>query len=128
MTKDAAGKGYPAWSPDDRWIAFTRRQPDKGNVAIVVIPSLGGPERTLAEMIGVAGLGWTPDGKWVVLGGRDSVQDWFGIWAICDRHRRAAPADDVCRDPQRRWPQLVTLGDTFPSVSPDGRTLAFARR
>ena len=116
---------YPAWSPDDRWIAFVRNQPDRGNVAVQLIPPLGGPERTLAEMIGVAGLGWTPDGKWVVLGGRDSAQDWFGISAIAIETGERRRLTTVVATAQRAgsgW-----LGDAFPSVSPDGRTLAFAR-
>jgi Tol biopolymer transport system component len=124
LTKDAAGKSYPAWSPDDRSIAFTRSQPDKGNVAIVVITSRGGSERTLAELIDVAGLGWTPDGKWVVLGGRDSAQDYFGIGAIAiDTGERRQLTTVVATAPAGSggW------GDAFPSVSPDGRTLAFAR-
>jgi len=125
LTTSQAPEFYPAWSPDDRWIAFTRSQPDKGNVAIVLIPSLGGPERTLAEMIDVAGLGWTPDGTWVVLGGRDSAQDWFGIWAISidTGERRRLTTVAATAQP----PGSAVLGDAFPSVSPDGRTLAFAR-
>ena len=50
LTTSPAAESSPAWSPDDRWIAFMRRQ--QGNVAVMLIPPLGGPERKLTEMIG----------------------------------------------------------------------------
>ena len=49
----------PAWSPDGRWIAFLRHLNRRGRPrirraneksAVVVIPSTGGPERTIAEI------------------------------------------------------------------------------
>jgi serine/threonine protein kinase len=48
LTTDPADEWCPAWSPDDRWIAFSRRQP--GNVAIMLMPSLGGAQRKLTEI------------------------------------------------------------------------------
>ena len=54
----------PCWSPDGKRIAFLRRN------QIVVVPALGGPERTLAEFpAGNVPLGynisWSPDGNWI---------------------------------------------------------------
>ncbi len=36
LTTDPAADRYPAWSPDDRWIAFVRQQ--QGNVAVMLKP------------------------------------------------------------------------------------------
>jgi Tol biopolymer transport system component/tRNA A-37 threonylcarbamoyl transferase component Bud32 len=117
----------PAWSPDDRWIAFVRQQPGQGG-AVTLISPLGGPERKLTEMIGAGGggLSWTPDGKWLAFIGRDSREKPRNIWAI-----------SVDTGERRRLTTFLTtaqitggavLGDYSPSISPDGRTLAFARQ
>jgi len=127
----------PAWSPDDRWIAFWRQQRD-GRLAISLIPSLGGQERKLTEVtardlegreatndeIPVA---WTPDAKWVAFPDQDSQPKGpTAIWAVSvgtGERRRLTPylteSSGTAEDP---------LGDSCPSFSPDGRTLAFARQ
>jgi serine/threonine protein kinase/Tol biopolymer transport system component len=132
ITSSAAAEASPAWSPDDRWIAFTREQPDQGNFAVVLIPPLGGPERKLTEATGVgsrsapgpAGLCWTPDGKWLVFSER-YTQDLMSVSAISvetgARRRLTAYATT------KRLPEGLAMGDTYPSISPDGRALAFAR-
>jgi Tol biopolymer transport system component len=122
----AAGGFAPAWSPDDRWIAFRRSQ--KGSEAIMLIPSVGGAERRLAEVRGGAGLAWTPDGKWLAFSEEDSP-GMDSLWAISvetgERRRlttfakAALSAENPLGD---SW-----LGDSWPSFSPDGRSLAFAR-
>jgi len=48
LTNHRAGFVEPAWSPDSRSIAFEMLE--KGVVGLYVIPSLGGPERKLAEV------------------------------------------------------------------------------
>jgi serine/threonine protein kinase len=117
-----AGGVAPAWSPDDRWIAFHRFEKD--GQAIILIPSVGGMERKLAKVKGRAGLAWTPDGKWLAFSQEDS-QNLLSLWAI------SVEAGD-----RRRLTTVVTkagrsespLGDAWPSFSPDGRSLAFARQ
>jgi Tol biopolymer transport system component len=81
LTTDPAAEFYPAWSPDDRWIAFERRQ--KSNVAILLIPSLGGLERKLTEIARGAHLSWTPDAKWLAFSEQESPpQGPLSIWAV----------------------------------------------
>ena len=50
----------PEWSPDDRWIAFLRRQPQQKNQAVLLISPLGGPVQKLAEVLGVMGMRCMP--------------------------------------------------------------------
>jgi serine/threonine protein kinase len=123
LTTDPAADSDPAWSPDDRWIAFVRQQ--KGNYAVLLMPSVGGPERKLVEIAGPVHLSWTPDAKWLAFHAQDSPpQGPFSIWAI-----------NVDTDERRRLTTFVTqsagaespLGDYSPSISPDGSALAFAR-
>jgi len=123
LTTDPARESHPAWSPDDRWIAFTRNQP--GNVAIMLISPLGGPERKLAEIAGASFLSWTPDAKWLAFSAQDSPPGSLSIWAI-----------DVDTGERRRLTRFVTqsagseapFGDYSPAISPDGSALAFARQ
>src|SRR5205823_10852419 len=58
----------PKWSPDGRTIAFVRVQPDEPT-AVIVMPALGGGERTVARFRRTRierVLDWSPDGKWLV--------------------------------------------------------------
>jgi len=88
-----------------------------------LMPPLGGTEQTLTEATDVWGISWTPDGKWLVVGARDSTREALGIWAISvdTRERRR-----LTSFPGGSHSSFI-LGDYYPSVSPDGRTLAFAR-
>ncbi len=65
LTTDPAPDNYPAWSPDGRNIAFTRSL--NGRQAVILIPSIGGPERKLLEITG-SSVAWSPDAKWLVFG------------------------------------------------------------
>ena len=118
------------WSPDDRWIAYRRNrssgEPYGGPGSdLVVIPPLGGPERRLADLSGTADVtGWTPDGKWLAFPQMDSPTT-SSLWAIA-----------IDTGERRRLTTFTTrsggagpgLGDSRPSFSPDGRSLAFVRQ
>jgi serine/threonine protein kinase/WD40 repeat protein len=111
LTTDPAQDSYPAWSPDGRGIAFTRFL--DGRQVIILIPSIGGPERKLLEITGTS-VAWTPDAKWLAFG--DGKPESLYLFSVTTGERKrltTAPPD--------------SLGDDFPSFSPDGRRLAFVR-
>jgi len=127
LTKQASIDFNPVWSPDGRYIAFWRIL--KGETGIYIIPALGGAERRVRkalweeqgfyEALGSAGrLSWSPDGK---------------LLAFADRASRNEPASSIfllALDSQevRRLTSPLGRGDFDPAFSPDGQTLAFARR
>ena len=123
LTTDPAADRLPAWSPDDRWIAFTRQQ--QRNWAIILISPLGGPERKLTEIAGSSQLSWTPDAKWLAFSAQDPSQEPLSIWAIdVDTGDRRQLTTFVTRSAGADFP----LGDGAPAISPDGSALAFSRQ
>jgi eukaryotic-like serine/threonine-protein kinase len=119
LTKNPADESNPAWSPDDQWIAFLRYQQQQNNYAIMLISPLGVAERKLTEGLGYPdSISWTPDGKWLAYTAQGSPNESGSIWAISietgERRRLTTAA--------------ATFGDSTPSFSPDGRTLAFQRQ
>jgi Tol biopolymer transport system component len=92
---------------------------------ILVVPAIGGPERTIARVEAVTGFSWTSDAKWLILSGRDSPKEPYGLWLLSvetgERHRLLPPpavavlAEDTAQ------------GDLWGRLSPDGSVLAFAR-
>jgi eukaryotic-like serine/threonine-protein kinase len=126
LTTSAAAEASPAWSPDDRWIAFTRARPDQRTQAIVLLSPHGGPEHLLAEAAGFSGLSWTPDGKWLAFSKRDAEPGPMSLWAIqveSGEGQRPASSQLTGMGPGN----TLAESDLYPAVSPDGRLLAFAR-
>ena len=111
LTTDPAEDSYPAWSPDGRSIAFTRYL--TAGHAVVLIPSIGGPERKLFEMTGNS-VAWSPDAKWLVLADGKPTSLYLFSVATGERKRLTTAPEN-------------SLGDDFPAFSPDGRHLAFIR-
>jgi len=116
----------PAWSPDGRYIAFLRHLTREKN-AVLLIPALGGPERKIAEvfqpyLFPCTYLTWSPDGNSLVVSDRDTPKKPTGLFLIAidtgEKRRLTSPPSTAMWD----W-----SGDTCPSLSPDGRTLAFSR-
>ncbi len=117
LTTDPARDGSPAWSPDGTRIAFIRDAPGGGS-EVRLIPPTGGPERRLGEVQGLAhqGLTWSPDGRFLAVVDRSSPGDRLGIFLL-----------DAASGVKRRLTSSSTNSDILPSLSPDGRTVAFNR-
>jgi Tol biopolymer transport system component len=129
LTSDVADDVSPAWSPDGRSIAFLRSYPAE-RAELVLIPASGGVERLLASMFRPDSapsslilfghdVAWSPDSRFVIVSGRDSPGQPFGLLLVSIetgvKRRILSPAPG----------SGVYLA---PSVSPDGRRLAFVRR
>ena len=113
----------PAWSPDGRRIAFVRRIPER-TFEVFVMPALGGAERRVASLVLDSSrrstrLSWSPDGKWVVIGGKLSASETFGLWLV---EIDGAETRRLTSAPSPEW-----QGDWGPVFSPDGRRIAFIR-
>jgi eukaryotic-like serine/threonine-protein kinase len=126
LTSDPAVDEFPAWSPDGRSIAFIRDRGDK--LEVLLIPSLGGPERKIAETAAdnltfifswaPPCLSWSTDSRYLVTADRASPGEPLSLFVL-----------SVATGEKRRLttPPATALGDGNPAVSPDGRTLAFVR-
>jgi Tol biopolymer transport system component/DNA-binding winged helix-turn-helix (wHTH) protein len=124
LTTNPAEDLRPVWSPDGRTIAFLRRL-ERDRNELMLIPSLGGPERKLTETLIVdytnerlPSLAWAPDGHWLVVShreGNDIAECLFLVSARTGEKRRLT----------RPLPNFN--GDFKPAFSPNGHTLAFSR-
>jgi Tol biopolymer transport system component len=103
----------PAWSPDGRSIAFVRRGDGGG---IFLVPALGGPERKLTDATGA--FSWSPDGRHLAIVRSGTPQEPLSIWLF-----------SIESSEWRKFtnPQPGSFGDTSPSFSPNGQSLAFLR-
>jgi eukaryotic-like serine/threonine-protein kinase len=122
LTTDPAADFSPAWSPDGRFVAFSRALPQNRS-AIILIPALGGPERTVTEIPSAHRLcepylAWTGDGTGLILPAKDSPREPFSLYLQSieggERRRLTHPLANV-------------LGDSCPAISADGRSLVFTR-
>src|SRR5262249_14847194 len=120
LTNDPGTDDHPAWSPDGHWIAYCHTPPGGSPYTLELISPLGGPPKTLLTSAGWIGRpSWTPDNRALVIelpseSGSDRLR---ALWAIF--------VDSGARR-QLTWP-TVAGGDHLPTVSPDGKLLAFTR-
>jgi Tol biopolymer transport system component/DNA-binding winged helix-turn-helix (wHTH) protein len=117
LTTDPAQDVSPAFSPDGRSIGFVRVSKDQATFTIIIMPSIGGPEQSVAEIPALKPcvidgplFAWLPDGKWVVTHGLMLV-------SIATGEKRSLTFP---------LPPSELLTDAFPAVSADGQ-VAFGR-
>jgi Tol biopolymer transport system component len=66
LTNDGSFEGYPCWSPDGQWIAFTDEPAEEAFHAIFLIPAQGGEIRQLSvesDSVGGGAIAFSPDGE-----------------------------------------------------------------
>jgi Tol biopolymer transport system component/DNA-binding winged helix-turn-helix (wHTH) protein len=117
---DQVDHGGINWSPDGQKISFIRC--DKNGGAVVAVPVLGGAERKLTDFSCKEYLNarpvWTADGESLILDDSCEVGAPAGIVLLSFQ-----TGERRCLDS----PPASDLGDSYPGLSPDGRTIAFLR-
>jgi len=108
LTTDPAADVNPVFSPDGRYVAFTRRG------TLMLIPALGGSERELGVGMGPD---FSPDGKTIAIATRDSAATPLSIFLV---------SVETGQKKRLTFPPGATA-DVSPRFSPDGRSIAFAR-
>ncbi len=119
LTHSDAAEISPVWSPDGQIIAFLRGDLHRQLTLFLCDPS-GGHERSLADLAGSfeiesRSLEWTPDSKWLFISERRGGHSSLALVSAETGRKR------LLTSAVPQW------DDVTPSISPDGRTLAFVR-
>jgi Tol biopolymer transport system component len=124
LVESGASDTAPHWSPDGSQIAFFRQRGSDMH-DLIVIPALGGQERKLREIRFTEAplnrrsvLAWTPDSRHIVFSAQSAESKVYRLYRLA-LATGEAPAIPLSGD--------AAFGDMSPSVSPDGRWLAFTR-
>lgn len=74
LTTASEGASQPAWSPDGKQLAFTRRAGDKAQIFILSMDG-GEPLQLTHYQYGASGPKWSPDGKRILFSSGISLED-----------------------------------------------------
>ncbi len=113
ITLHQAYDGYPRWSPDGNWIAFSSNR--EGNFDVFLVPARGGEARQLTfHSSDDYVCDWSPDGSQILFqSARESrYTDLYTISVTDGRLRRITNDKTLSR---------------YGAFSPDGRTIAYVR-
>jgi Tol biopolymer transport system component len=126
LTSGTGTEYGPVWSPDGKWIAFIGRQ--QASWGIYVIAPVGGTARKVTDIAGIAiatlnrpyrHLDWTRDSRHVIASVFGRAPIWEALLLISIDNGEKTWLTNSTGD--------AMSGDREPAVSPDGRTVAFAR-
>lgn len=113
LTAGVGDDSRPRWSPDARWIAFNSDR--EGGTQVFIVPALGGPARQVTEhSVATHVHDWFPDGKSLL------------VTSLRETRRSAIYRLEI--ETGRLYRLLSDdSGVYYPSLSPDGRWLAYQR-
>jgi Tol biopolymer transport system component len=126
LTTDASVDNRPVWSPDGSFIAFVREienPSDNLPKAVFIIPALGGREQKIINyhpgLNEHPSISWSSDNKFIFYTNWSSKDTGFVIYKVSIQTKEI---EQITQLPHGTW------GDQSPSVSPDGKYVAFIRR
>lgn len=120
LTTQSAFDRSPTWSPDGRFIAHVRTSDTLNQV--LVVPSIGGTSREAVRFGArtVNAVDWSPDttAQYRAISVEQQPHQAYGL-----------VIHDLATDSLRSLttPPLWSIGDTSPTISPDGSQIAFTR-
>ncbi len=117
LTFSPGPKGFSVWSPDGRYVAYSRRK-DGGWIVCRKRADGSGAEDTLSALgpgvVAASVIDWSPDGAYLSVDERDSTNERWSNWALPLRGGGK---------PLR--PAPVEADQYDGNFSPDGRWLAY---
>jgi TolB protein len=109
-----------SWSPDGKTIAFSREYPT--HASIILMRADGSKLRTLTPNGLQTSPTFTPNGRWIVYSRVQAKDNSLWVMDITGKHLRRLTHTPGTSSPPQFLPE-----DESPTVSPDGKRVAFAR-